>query len=151
MSCLLESDEDEKVAPRIDPDIDPEIAAWLGGVHSHIGGSGGPDAASGAGIKIEGGEFGGVFSAEEFSAANIPAHGSGKPGSGGHNKKHKTAESEKKRKADAARRRRSKEKERGVMADEVPALRKELASLRAVVRNQDTIIDEFSRSLGGSR
>ena len=146
MSRLLESDEDEKVAPRIDPDIDPEIAAWLGGVHSHIGGSGGPDAASGAGIKVEGGAFGGVFSAEEFSGANAPAHGSGKPGSGGHNKKPKTAESERKRKADAARRRRSKDKELGVMAGEVPALREELASLRAVVRNQDTIIDDLKRS-----
>ena len=53
MSRLLESDEDEKVAPRIDPHIDPEIAAWLGEVGSHIGGSGGPDAASGAGIKVD--------------------------------------------------------------------------------------------------
>ena len=128
---------------RIDPDIDPELTAWLESVGSQIGGSGGSNAASGAGLKVEGGAFGGVFTAEEFSAAHVPAHHPGRPSSGGHNKKDKTQESERKRKTAAARKRRAQEKEHAEekerMAAEVPALREELQNLRAMVRNQDMI------------
>ena len=69
MSCLLEGDEGTVSGHGVPVDIDPEVSAWLGASVSHSGGSGRPDAASRAGIKVEGGVLCNVFKAEEFSTA----------------------------------------------------------------------------------
>ena len=77
MSRLLESDEDTvcdgPAHASLVMDV-PEIAAWLEASGSHSGGSSGRHAAIQAGVKVEGGAFGGVFRGEKLSAANVPAH-----------------------------------------------------------------------------